>query len=317
MNYQSFVGIDIGKDEFVAGFDSTQKTSVFNNAPEGWNRFIEEHKILRSDGLIVLEATGGFESGLAKVLVKEGFAVHRADTRKVKNFIRSFGKYAKTDAIDALALANYGKERGSRLPLFLPLDPIQEKLRLLAERRMDLTQMLVQEKNRAKAPLNKPLLPSISVVIKCLEEQLSDIGKAIDELTLENEELIKRKRVLLKIAGIGNITANALLALLPELGLLDRRKIASLAGLAPHPKQSGQKTWYSPTVGGRRDLRPILFMAALGAIRKRDSEFAEFYYRLIANGKKKMVAITAVMRKLVVIANARLRDELYVSTTQI
>jgi transposase len=98
---------------------------------------------------------------------------------------------------------------------------------------------------------------------------------------------------------------------MPELGTIDRKKIASLAGLAPHTKQSGQKTWYSPTIGGRRNLRPILFMAAMGACRSKGTHLSNFYERMNTNGKKKMVALTAVMRKIVVIANARLRDEYY------
>jgi transposase len=313
MPYHNFIGIDIGKLEFVAGCESNKKTSSYDNKAEGWERFVDEHKSLLSDALIVLESTGGYESGLLKFLVARGLSVHRADARKVKNFIRSFGKYAKTDAIDSLALAKYAREREAMLGLYVPPSEAQETLRLLAERRLDLNQMLTQEKNRSKAPLNKPLLPKITVVINFLKKQLEEISEAIEEVMAKHKEFERKRQILETVPGIGSVTANALLALMPELGTLDRKKVASLAGLAPHPKQSGTKTWYSPTIGGRRDLRPILFMAAMGAQRSKGTHLSEFYARLTDNGKKKMVALTAVMRKIIVIANARLRDEFYQS----
>jgi transposase len=197
--YHNFIGIDIGKLEFVVGFNN--KTSSFSNEAEGWNRFVDEYESLLLEALIVLESTGGYERALLSFLVARGLAVHRADSRKVKNFIRSFGKYAKTDAIYALALANYGKERSSTLGLYCPVDESQETLRLLTERRMDLTQMLTLEKNRAKAPLNKPLLSSINVVIACLEKQLSEVGELIEDLILKNQELSKKKKILISITG--------------------------------------------------------------------------------------------------------------------
>lgn len=311
MSYQNFVGIDIGKLEFVVGWLSNKKATSFKNEVEGWSKFIDQHQTELSESLIVLESTGGYEKGLLTFLVDKGFSVHRADTRKVKNFIRSFGKYAKTDAIDAVALANYAKERSASLNLYQPPTATEERLKLLTERRQDLTQMLTQEKNRAKAPLNKPLLQSIGVVVKCLEEQLAAIKDEVAAIISEDRDLVLKKKILETITGVGSATASSMLALMPELGRLDRKKIASLAGLAPHPKQSGQKTWYSPTIGGRRDMRPILFMAAMGAQRSKGTHLSECYVRMTASGKKKMVALTALMRKIIVIANAKIRDEFY------
>lgn len=311
MSYQGFVGIDIGKNEFVVGSNSCKTTKSFSNDDTGHTAFIAEYRSVLSQSLTVLEGTGGYEKELLLRLVENGLAVHRADTRKVKNFIRSFGTFAKTDAIDARALAHYGQERHSRLNLFQLQSKSEEMLRLLVERRIDLTKMLTQEKNRHQAPLNKPLKRSIATVIKCLEKQVAALEEKMDELIAADLELTQKEKILRSVPGIGPITAKSVLALIPELGTLDRKKIASLCGLAPHTKQSGLKTWYTPTRGGRRNVRPILFLSAMAARRSKGTELSRFYENLIANGKKKMVALTAVMRKIVVIANARLRDGFY------
>lgn len=307
MSYQSFIGIDIGKNEFVAALHGEKSAGVHPNTPEGSAEFLKLFSNKLDDSLVVLESTGGYENEVLLYLVKHGIKVHRADTRKVKNFIRSYGQKGKTDKIDALALASYAHERHSGLELFKPNELYQTKLKSLEERRLDLKQMLVQEKNRQKSPLSIYSLKSIRSVIDCLEEQIEITTQEIVEIIKSNEELSKKKAELKSVPGIGEITANTLLALVPELGSLNRKEIASLCGLAPYPKQSGTKTWYSRTLGGRRNLRPILFLAAMGA-RRTKTPLSEFYERLEKNGKKKMVALVALMRKIIVIANAKIRD---------
>ena len=136
----------------------------------------------------------------------------------------------------------------------------------------------------------------------------------MNKLFSEDQNLAQKEQILRTIPGIGPLTGKMVLALLPELGQLDRKKIASLSGLAPHSKQSGSKIWYSPTRGGRRNVRPILFLSAMAARRAKGTELSEFYERLVKDGKKKMVALTAVMRKIIVIANARIRDEFHLKS---
>jgi transposase len=306
MSYHAFMGIDIGKFEFVAAF-LDGKPETFENNTLGWSDFFRSNFKHLKKSLIVLETTGGYEAGLLTFLVEKNCAVHRADTRKVKNFIRSFGQKAKTDNIDALALACYGSERHARLKIFQPVSSEQSNLKCLEERRQDLKQMLVQEKNRSKAPLNKPILKNIEAVIKCLEEQIEDINNEINNLFACDANLKAKQEILKSIPGIGEITSKSLLSLVPELGHLDNKAIASLCGVAPHAKQSGTKVWYSRTFGGRRNLRPILYMAAMAA-RKTKTQLSTFYENLVARGKKKMVALVALMRKIIVIANAKLRD---------
>lgn len=206
-----------------------------------------------------------------------------------------------------MGLAHYGVERHPSLELFK--EHPRQKLLKLVLRRTELKQMLVQEKNRLKAPDLGDLKNSFKVIIEALEKQLLFIGEQIKEICSADIELKKQMSVLKTISGIADISAFALLALLPELGTVNRKQIASLAGVAPHHNESGNKVGYRFTRGGRSEVKPVLFMAAMAAARSH-SELGEFYRKLIAAGKKKMVALVALMRKIVVIANARVRDSL-------
>jgi len=309
--YNNFIGIDIGKHEFVSHLKNDNKTNTYENNRKGFKKFISTHKNVMAQSLVVLETTGGYENACMNFLLANDTAVHRADTRKVKNFIRSFGQHAKTDSLDAKALSLYGYERQENLALFQKVDEKQEELKLLVERRQDLKQMLVQEKNRYQAPLNKTLCPGIKIVMACLEKQICDLESSINKIIDEDKILSRKKDILITIPGIGPITAVFLLSLLPELGQLNRKQVASLCGVAPFARQSGEKSYYRSTFGGRRNMRPILFMAAMAARRKKGSELAAFFERLSKNGKKPMVALVAIMRKIVVIANAKVKEEFF------
>jgi transposase len=307
--YNNFIGIDIGKSEFVSFLKSDDKTNCYKNNRQGFKKFLNDHKDDLAHSLVILETTGGYENACIDFLLGNNAAVHRADTRKVKNFIRSFGQHAKTDNLDAKALSLYGYERQDRLSLYKKTDKSHEELKLLIERRQDLKQMLVQEKNRLQAPLNKPILSGIKTVITCLEKQINSIEKLTDAVIDKNKDITRKREILMTVPGIGPTTAVSLLALVPELGQLNRKQIASLCGVAPYAQQSGEKCRYRRTYGGRRNMRPILYMAAMGARRKKDSELALFFERLTKSGKKPLVALVAIMRKIVVIANARIREE--------
>ncbi len=307
--YNYFIGIDIGKSEFVSFLKNDDKANTYKNNIKGFQKFLSDYSSYIANSLVVLETTGGYEHAFLSFLLDNGVKVHRADTRKVKNFIRSFGQKAKTDILDARALALYGYERNERLNLYQKTEKNYEELKLLVERRQDLKQMLIQEKNRFKAPLNKSLMSGINTVIECLEEQILNIEESINKIIDSNKELSRKREILRTVAGVGPVTAMTLLGLLPELGQLNRKQVASLCGVAPYARQSGEKNRYRSTYGGRRNLRPILYMAAMGARRKKGSELAIFFDRLEKKGKKPMVALVAIMRKIVVIANARLKEE--------
>ena len=305
--YNNFIGIDIGKFTFVTSLYGDSLVKEYVNNSSGINAFIKDHKRSLSGSLSVLETTGGYEMSLLLTLCKKGFKVHRANTRKVKNFIRSFGDKAKTDSLDAKALALYGFERSNKLEVFTPPSPKTFELYELVARRRDLKDMIVSEKNRHQAPRSNCIKDSCAIIIKALEEQVVVITDSINQLIESDNTLKAKKAVIMTVPGIGNIIANELLILMPELGSLDRRKIASLGGIAPKANDSGKFRGYRRTGHGRSIIKPILFLAAMAA-RNSKTELKVFYENLITKGKKKMVALVALMRKILVIANARLRD---------
>lgn len=209
--------------------------------------------------------------------------------------------------LDAKALALYGFERQDRLELFKPQIKLMIELSEFVSRRNDLKQILVAEKNRLKAPGNNFIKSSCKNLIETVSEEIKSITNMINEKIATDKVLQAKKEVIKEIPGIGDVVANELLTVLPELGNLNRRQIASLAGLAPRSNDSGTFSGYRFTGHARDTVKPILFLAAM-ATRNSKSELKEFYEKLINKGKKKMVALVALMRKIIVIANAKLHD---------
>ncbi len=298
------LGFDISKDT-IAVSDGRSATVIAN-------RRKDIRRFLRDCGadLAVCEPTGGYENILLDECLRRGLPIHRADTRKAKAFIRSRGQLGKSDAIDARELAAYGLERWASLALWRAPEPCEARLKALVRRRNDLVAIKVAEQNRAKAPNGKGLAASYKAVLAVINRQIKALDEAIRALA-RSSALKQKIAVATAIKGIAETTAAALIATLPELGHMDRKQAASLAGLAPHPNESGKRIGYRRMRGGRTAIRTILFMPAMQAARGH-GEFATFYKRLVAAGKKPMLALAAVMRKIVVTLNARLRD----ATTQ-
>lgn len=306
--YKQFIGIDIGKYEVVVGTHDSKATHTFPNTQEGFDSFIAAYAPALKDALVILETTGGYEKLFLKALLKNKTPVHRANTRQVKAFVRSLGNKGKTDALDAMHLARYGYERHDRLSLYQLVETSLETLQNLAMRRIDLNKLLVAEKNRLKAPESSDFVKkSCQDMIEVIKKQLGGLMEEIKSLIASKPELLKKQEVLQTVPGIGETTASLLLIMLPELGYLNRRQIASLTGLAPVPNESGTKVGYRMTYGGRRDVRSIIFMAGMAAAHSK-TRFGDTYRDLIGRGKKKMVAIVAIMRRLIVVANARVKE---------
>jgi len=311
-SYHNFIGIDIGKFNFVVAIYSQKETKEYENTSTGILDFLKDYSELLNNSLCILETTGGYELPLLYTLCSKQIKVHRADTRKVKSFIRSYGNAAKTDALDAKALAKYGFERHEQLAIFTPQSKRSLDLFALVQRRCDLKQMLVAEKNRLKGPGGAAIKKSCTQMIKTITLQIDSITAQIEALIAGDPILAEKQKILKSIPGIGNIVAFELLVLLPELGTLNRRKIASLAGLAPRANDSGKYQGYRKTGNGRKGIKPTLFLAAMAARNsKSDLGLKEFYEKLLSKGKKKMVALTALMRKILVVANARLKSHLF------
>lgn len=306
--YHNFIGIDISKDEFHVAVYEKDGVLKFDNNNKGFKGFETEHAKILKQSIIVLETTGGYESALLGFLCKHNIAVHRANARVVKSYIRSLSKLGKSDKIDAQGLARYAKERHEDFKLFVPNSDLNKELSEIVNRKTELKQMIVKEKNRLKAPDNKFCRVSNNNVINLLKEEVDCLNLRQQELINKNDELKSKAQLLNnEISGIGKSTAFELVSIFPELGKLNRRQIASLAGVAPHPNESGKKIGYRKMRGGRDNIKPILFMAAMAAASSK-SKLGEFYKRLISNGKKPMVAIAALMRKIIIIANAKLKE---------
>ena len=302
------VGFDVSKDTltvFQAHSSSPcPKPCVIDNTAAAIRRFL---KNLGRIDLAICEPTGGHEHVLVAELMAAGIACHRVDALKVKAFIRSFGTLAKTDALDAEALARYGQDRWERLSLFQPSDTDRKLLTDLVARREDLVAIKVAEQNRARAPASKVVKASCATMLRAIIREIKAIEAEIKALIDKSPQLSAAFRQMQSLPGVGAITATALLAHMPELGTLQRRQAASLAGVAPHANDSGLFKGHRTMRGGRSDVRRLLFLAALAASRAK-GPLREVYQRLVANGKKPIVAIGALMRKIIVILNARLRD---------
>jgi transposase len=301
---QIYVGVDVSKDRLdVHVLPQGEAFAVARNG-EGLE---ELNKRLGGLGarLVAVEATGGFETVVAASLGGGGLPVVVVNPAQVRSFARAMGKRAKSDPIDAAVIARFAEATKPEVRA-LPDEQTQALADLVARRRQ-IVQMIAAERQREKRSQLRRVRRSIKNVISALEKELHDIDEQIDDSVRGSPIWREKEDLLASVPGIGPITARTLLAEMPELGSLDRRQVASLAGLAPWTRQSGQWKGKSFIGGGRPSVRTALFMASLTAVRHNPTLKA-FHQRLIAAGKPKMVAIIAVARKLLTILNAILRD---------
>ena len=254
--------------------------------------------------LVAVEATGGFETVVVAALAAAGLPVVVVDPARVRAFAAALGRRAKTDPIDAQVIAQFAA--ATKPPVRALPDAATQALADLVARRRQIIQMIVAEGQRAKraAPRAKR---SIGRLLEALRRELSEIDADIDETVRGSQVWCEKEELLASVKGVGSVTARTMLAELPELGSLNRRQIAALAGLAPFTRQSGRWRGKSFIGGGRASVRTALFMAAMTAMRH-NPVLRAFHQRLRAAGKPKLVALIAVARKLLTILNAILRD---------
>jgi transposase len=254
--------------------------------------------------LVVLEATGGYETAVVIALQAHAVPVAVINPRQARDFARAQGRLAKTDAIDARVLAQYGAAMRPRpLP---PISATQEALAALVARRRQIVEMLVGEGNRLELA-HAQVRGWLEAHIVALRDQLAQVDAAIAASVEANAALTSRRDIMMSVKGVGPATAAVLLAELPELGVIDNKKIAALIGVAPMNHDSGQHRGQRHIAGGRPSVRCALYMATLTAVRHNPALHA-FYQRLRAAGKPAKVALVAAMRKLATILNALLRD---------
>ena len=301
------VGIDIAKLSFDAALGVTTDVRTFPNDDAGHEALITA-LAGQTVELIVMEATGGLERDLACALQAAGFAVAVVNPRQARDFARAMGYLAKTDRIDAHALAVLAQvlARHPERDKFVKALPTaeQQALQALVARRRQLVTMLVAERQRL-ATSHKAARASIEALMKAIRQQLDTVEAQLASHIDAHHAALAHQ--LASVRGIGPATIATLIADVPELGALSRREIAALIGLAPFNRDSGQMRGKRTIFGGRADVRRALYMAMLAAIRF-NRVIRQFYDRLVAAGKPKKVAIVACMRKLLTILNAMVRS---------
>jgi len=299
------VGIDVSKAEFCVAVDPSGETWMSATTPAAMDVLVERLRAVTPQ-LVVLEATGGYELPLAGACASAGLPVAIVNPRQVRAFAHALGRSAKTDAIDAAVLALFGA-RVRPEPRAVP-DAATQALAALVTRRRQLLEMLGAERQRlAQARPAGPVTRNLRTHIRWLERRLAEVDDDIGSAIQASPVWRVHEDLLRTVPGIGPTTARTLLAELPELGRLDRRAIAALVGVAPFNCDSGQQRGYRRIAGGRASVRASLYMAALTASR-RNPTLAAFYQRLRAHGKPPKVALVAVMRKLLTILNAILKQ---------
>lgn len=298
------VGIDVSKDRLDIALSPSGDVFFVGNSHAGLDALVSRLKAQQAD-VIALEATGGFETLAVAALSSAGFAVLVVNPAQVRAYANAIGRRAKTDPIDAAVIAAFV---AATKPEIRPLRGVEtQALSELVARRRQIVQMIVSEENRARMVLARQAQKSIKRVLAALRRELESLDADLDDQIRKSPVWRVRETLLTSVPGVGPTTARTLLAELPELGSLDRRQIASLAGLAPWTRQSGKWKGKSFIGGGRGKVRAVLFMAALVAARYNPALKA-FRNRLVAAGKPKIVAIVATMRKLLTILNAIIRD---------
>jgi transposase len=302
--FKSFVGIDVSESwlEVCVLPEATRRR--FCQDAVGWQDLCQAVGELTAP-LVVMEATGGLERPLAQLLSAAGIALAVVNPRHVRQFAKGLGWLAKTDRLDAALIARYGAlARPAARP---PLSAAQARLQALVLRRRQLAQEVNAEGNRLRRAAEPVIRDSVTAHLAWLKAALAALDGQIAAALAAQPENAERAAILASVPGVGPVATGALLALLPELGRRDGKAIAALAGLAPIAQDSGKRRGQRCIQGGRGVVRCLLYMATLVASRH-NPVICAFYQRLCADGKAKKLALTAAMRKLLVILNAMLRD---------
>lgn len=302
-----YIGLDVSKDK-IDTFSEVLKYGFASNDPSGYRCIIKVASKLGGTVHAIIEPTGGYEKRLACALREAGFIVSLVNPRQVRDFARAQGRLAKTDRLDAKVLADYGAAMNPK-----PTEPHganQEELTALVRRREQLLEARQSEENRLQQETSRKVKTSINSTLRMLDKQIETIEKAIDELIESDEELGAKVRRLTQVKGIGKTIAVKLLSEMPELGTLNRRQAGAMAGVAPINHDSGTQRGKRFIGGGRPAVRKALYMGALVASRFNEN-MRTFYQRLLEKGKPKKVALTALMRKLIVLLNAALKHPEY------
>jgi len=302
---QIYIGIDVAKDRLDVHVRPSGDAFAVARDGEGIGALVDRLKTL-SPSLIVLEATGGFETVVAAALGGAQLPLVVVNPRQIRDFARAAGRLAKTDALDAEVIALYAERMK---PELRPLPDEQARhLSELVARRRQIVEMMTMERNRRHMLTSKRLLKSVDRLLKALQKELTELEADLDDTIRGTPAWRDTEELLTSVPGVGDKLARILIADLPELGRLSRRQLALLVGVAPINRDSGTMRGRRTIWAGRAKVRATLYMAALVASRH-NKTLKSFYQRLLQAGKPKKLALVAVMRKLLTILNAIVRDK--------
>jgi transposase len=299
-----YLGVDIAKSYLDAAIGSEKRR--FSNDAAGHRELIKWVKQMKGSVQVICESSGGYERALVQALARAGVQISLVQANRVRQFARAAGILAKTDRIDAEVLCEFGKVMRPQRVTAATL--AQEHLRELESQRRHLTHLLVMEQNRG-ARVSDVLVRRLNrSLINQVKKQIERLDQLIKEHIEQSQELSAKAKKLTAISGVGARTAALLLAQMPELGQLNRREVAALVGVAPFNRDSGRMRGKRAIYGGRRSVRHGLYMAALVAARH-NPILRGFYLRLRAAGKPAKVALTATLRKLLIVLNSSLKPD--------
>jgi transposase len=294
------VGIDVAKANFDVCIDNAKRSFTVPNTPAGRNKLIQRLRQLPL-ACIAVESSGGYERQLLFEMLEAGLPAAHVNPRIVRDYAKGFNQQAKNDPIDGHVLACYARERQPRL--FGEADKLRHMLQDLNRCRRQLLDQITALKNQAQIAIHPAAAKVLADSAKALEEQLEVIDRDVQAEIDKLPEMKARQQLLLGVGGIGPITSRTLVIELPELGTLDRRKLAALVGVAPFDDDSGQQSNRRIIKGGRPHVRSALYMAALSGIRC-NPVLSAHYKHLTDSGKPPKVALVACMRKLLIHLNA-------------
>ena len=300
---RSWVGVDVSKASLDVYDLTTNQHQQFHNTDTGIAEFI---KLLtqRPNVAVVCESSGGYERAMALQIHHSGMTVSIVNPRPVRDLARGLGKLAKTDTLDAEMIARYGAITEPAATVFASAS--EEELKHWITRRKQLVEALTAEKNRRNQLTDGPARDEVADHIDWLEERIKKLNEKIKTLSESTQAWQARRTLLESPKGIGSLTSASLLVLLPELGQLNRKAIAALAGLAPYSRDSGTYRGKRRIWGGRSAVRSLLYMATLSALRA-NPPIRAYYQHLLSKGKPKKVTIVACMRKFLVCLNAMVK----------
>ena len=303
-----FIGIDISKSSFDICVLPEVNSASFSNDACGIAQFLAFLAELDNLARLVLEPTGGYERAVVNALLAAHLPVARVNAKQIRQFARACGQLSKTDRIDAFVLADYARRMETKV--LTPSSPAQTVLIDLVSRYRQVSHMIVQEKNRREKLRSRGDSRAkawIEETLAFLLQQRQSVVDAMETCLKSDKDLADRAQILTSLKGVGLKTACVLIAGLPELGLLDKGQIAKLVGVAPINRDSDLMRGKRMITGGRKPVRDALYIAALPAIRF-DPAMKAVFERLKAKGKPGKVALVAVMRRMIIILNARMRD---------